>query len=100
VTLCRNDEVDAVREWANKALGHAEYSPNYQRLLEVGSSSDVGDMAAAGDEQAIVDTLRRFRDAGATDMGCRVLAFGRSRDERIASRDRTIDFLASLAPEI
>ena len=38
VTLCRNDEVDAVRSWANKALGHAEYSPNYQRLLEQGDA--------------------------------------------------------------
>ena len=47
VTLCRNDEVDAVRAWANKALGHAEYSPNYQRLLEHGDASDVGDMCAA-----------------------------------------------------
>jgi F420-dependent oxidoreductase-like protein len=100
VTLCRDDEVDAVREWANKALGHAEFSPNYQRLLEAGDSSDVGDMAAAGDEKAITDTLRRFADAGATDMGARVLAYGKTRDERIASRDRTIDFLSSLAPEL
>jgi hypothetical protein len=44
--------------------------------------------------------LRRFADAGATDLGARVLAYGHSRDERIASRDRTIDFLSSLAPEL
>ncbi len=29
VALCRNDEVDDARAWANQALGHAEYSPNY-----------------------------------------------------------------------
>src|SRR4029079_1486541 len=34
VALCGNDEVDAARERANLVLGHAEYSPNYQRLLE------------------------------------------------------------------
>jgi hypothetical protein len=100
VTLCREDEVDAVREWANTALGHAEYSPNYQRLLEAGDATDVGDICAAGDEAAIVARLRRFADAGATDMGVRVLAYGHSRDERIASRDRTIEFLSSLAPEL
>jgi hypothetical protein len=33
-------------------------------------------------------------------MGVRVLAFGQNRDERIASRDRTIEFLSSLAPEL
>jgi len=100
VTLCRPDEVDAVREWANTALGHAEYSPNYQRLLEAGNASDVGDICAAGDEAAITQRLRSFADAGATDMGVRVLAYGHSRDERIASRDRTLAFLASLAPEL
>src|SRR5438552_553142 len=33
VALCANGEVDAARERANQVLGHAEYSPNYQRLL-------------------------------------------------------------------
>jgi 5,10-methylenetetrahydromethanopterin reductase len=89
-----------VRDWANTALGHAEYSPNYQRLLEAGNAADVGDMCAAGDEAAITQRLRSFADAGATDMGVRVLAYGHSRDERIASRDRTLAFLASLAPEL
>ena len=41
--------------WANQALGHAEYSPNYQRLLEHGDATDVGDLLAAGDESAVVD---------------------------------------------
>ena len=36
VALCRNDEVDGARARANKVLGHAEYSPNYQRLIEHG----------------------------------------------------------------
>ena len=39
--------------WANQALGHAEYSPNYQRLLEHGDATDVGDILAAGDESAV-----------------------------------------------
>ena len=34
-------------------LGHAEYSPNYQQLLEHGDATDVGDCLAAGDEAAI-----------------------------------------------
>src|SRR5262245_39438836 len=42
--LCRNDEVDDARELANRILGHSEYSPNYQRLLEHGDATDVGDV--------------------------------------------------------
>ncbi len=100
VVLCGNDEVDDARTWANQALGHAEYSPNYIRLLEHGDATDVGDLLAAGDESAVVDRLRSFRDAGVTDLAVRVLPIGRDRDARIESRDRTLAFLASLCPEL
>jgi F420-dependent oxidoreductase-like protein len=100
VVLCRDDEVDDAREWANRALGHAEFSPNYQRLLEHGDATDVGDVCAAGDEKAIIDRLRSFQDAGATDLSVRVLPFGSSREARIESRDRTLEFVATLCPEL
>jgi F420-dependent oxidoreductase-like protein len=99
VALCPANEVDAARAWANQALGHAEYSPNYQRLLEHGDASDVGDILAAGDESAVTQRLRSFRDAGVTDLAVRVLALGRDRNARIESRKRTLAFLASLCPE-
>jgi len=100
VTLCAKGEVDAARVWANKLLGHAEYSPNYERLLERGDAGDVGDILAAGEESAILDRLRRFRDAGATDLSIRVLAFGSDREARIESRRRTEEFMASLCSEL
>jgi hypothetical protein len=98
--VCSKDEVDGAREWANQLLGHAEYSPNYQRLLERGDATDVGDILAAGDETAIIDRLRSFKDAGVTDLSVRVLPLGRDRAARIESRRRTEAFLASLCPEI
>jgi len=100
VALCADHEIDAAREYANKVLGHAEYSPNYQRLLEHGDATDVGDMLAGGDESTIVKRLERFRDAGATDLGVRIVPFGANRDERIESRRRTEQFLSSLCPEL
>jgi F420-dependent oxidoreductase-like protein len=100
VSLCATEDVDAAREWANVALGHAEYSPNYQRLLEHGDATDVGDILAAGDESAIVKRLHSFRDAGVTDLAVRVLPLGRDRDARVESRDRTLAFVASLCPEL
>jgi F420-dependent oxidoreductase-like protein len=100
VVLCPNDEVDAARAWANQVLGHAEYSPNYQRLLEHGDSTDVGDLCAAGDESAVVERLRRFRDAGVTDLAVRLLPIGPDRAARLESRRRTEAFVASLCPEL
>lgn len=60
VCLCRPSEVEGARERANRILGEAEISPNYQRLLEQGEAKDVGDLCAAGDEEAIAARLRRF----------------------------------------
>jgi F420-dependent oxidoreductase-like protein len=100
VTLCPKGEVDAARDWADRALGHSEYCENYQRLLDRGDARSEGDLLAAGDESAILARLRAFKDAGTTDLAVRVLAHGRDRESRIASRRRTLEFLASLAPEL
>jgi F420-dependent oxidoreductase-like protein len=100
VVLCAKDEVDGAREWANQVLGHSDYSPNYQRLLEHGDASDVGDILAAGDESQIVERLRRFRDAGVTDLGVRCVPLGRDRAARVESRRRTEAFLSTLCPEL
>jgi len=96
VALCANDEVDEVREWTNQVLGHAEYSPNYQRLLEEGDARDVGDVLAAGDEAAVEARLRSFRDAGVTDLSVRVVPFGKDGAARLESKRRTEAFCASL----
>ena len=100
VALCGTDEVAAAREWANRALGHAEYSPNYQRLLEHGDATDVGDLLAGGDETAVLERLQSFRDAGVTDLAVRVLPLGADRAARVKSRNRTEAFLATLCPEL
>jgi F420-dependent oxidoreductase-like protein len=99
VCLCGADDVDAAIARANEALGHAEYSPNYQRLLEQGDAADVGDMAAIGTEADIERRLRSYADAGTTDFSVRILPLGSGRDEIVASSRRTREFMASLAPE-
>lgn len=97
VCLCRPSEVDAARERANRILGEAEVSPNYQRLLDQGDARDVGDLCAAGDEDAIAARFRAFADAGVTDLSVRLLPIGEGRDELVASKLRTRDLLAELA---
>ncbi|MGN6472531.1 MAG: TIGR03564 family F420-dependent LLM class oxidoreductase [Mycobacteriales bacterium] len=100
VTLCRKDEVDGAREWARTAMSHSDYSPNYERLLEHGDAKDSGDFLVAGDEADVLAALERYRDAGVTDFSARLLPYGKTRDARIESRDRTTAYLASLCPEL
>jgi F420-dependent oxidoreductase-like protein len=97
VCLCRDDEVDAAVARTNRILSEADVSPNYQRLMEHGDATDVGDILAAGGEAAIEKRLRSFADAGVTDLSVRVVPVGQGRDELLASAQRTRSFLASLA---
>ena len=100
VALCDNDEVNEARAFANKMLGHAEFCPNYQQLLERGDATDVGDILAAGDESAVLARLRAFRDAGTTDLASAPSQSGADRAARLESRNRTLAFVSSLCPEI
>ena len=100
VTLCASDDVNGARAWANRLLGQAEFSPNYQRLLGRGNATDVAGILAAGDEAAVVERLRAFRDAGATDLAVRIVAYGPHREARSESLQRTLAFVASLCPEL
>ena len=99
VALCADDEVDDARAYASEVLGHADFSPNYVRLLEHGDAEDVGDTMAAGDETTVATRLRRYRDVGVTDLAARVVALGQDAAQRQASRQRTQEFIASLASE-
>jgi len=97
VCLCLPSEVDAARERANRILGEAEISPNYQRLLDYGDAKDIGDLCAVGDEEAILARMRKFADAGVTDLSVRLLPLGEGRDALIASKLRTRELLGELA---
>jgi F420-dependent oxidoreductase-like protein len=97
VCLCRDDEVDVAAARANRVLAEAEMSPNYQKLLQHGDARNVGDLLAAGSETTIEKRLRAFADAGATDVSVRLLSIGDGREARVASAQRTRDFVGSLA---
>ena len=77
---------------ANRVLGHAEYSPNYQRLLEHGDATDVGDLLAAGGRvgrRRPVAQLPRRR--GHRPVGARAAVRARSRrPHRVAGPDARV----------
>jgi F420-dependent oxidoreductase-like protein len=97
VALCSDREVDDARAYASEVLGHADFSPNYVRLLQHGDAEDVGDTMAAGDEATVLARLRRYRDAGVTDLAARIVPLGDDAMARSESRRRTQEFLASLS---
>jgi alkanesulfonate monooxygenase SsuD/methylene tetrahydromethanopterin reductase-like flavin-dependent oxidoreductase (luciferase family) len=96
VALCPDDDIDTAKAYASEVLGHAHFSPNYVRLLEHGDAEDVGDTMAVGDEAAVLARLRRYRDAGVTDLAARIVPLGDDAAARAASRHRTREFLASM----
>ncbi|MFC8528075.1 MULTISPECIES: LLM class F420-dependent oxidoreductase [Nocardia] len=100
VCLCAADQVDEAKARANRILGEAEVSPNYQRLLEQGDARDIGDLCIAGDEETIAAGLRRYAEAGATDLSIRLLPIGDDRDTLVASKRRTREMIAVLAREL
>jgi alkanesulfonate monooxygenase SsuD/methylene tetrahydromethanopterin reductase-like flavin-dependent oxidoreductase (luciferase family) len=96
VCVCGDDEVEAAVARTNRILSEAEVSPNYQQLLDRGDARQVGDLLAAGSEGAVERRLRRFADAGVTDLSIRIVPIGEDREALLASRQRTRDYLASL----
>jgi F420-dependent oxidoreductase-like protein len=100
ICLCASGDIATARERANRILGEAEVSPNYQRLLEQGDARDIGDICLAGDEDAIAAGLRRYAEAGATDLSVRLLPIGDTRDELIASKRRTREMIAQIAKDL
>jgi F420-dependent oxidoreductase-like protein len=100
VCLCAPDEVDEAVARTNRVLSEAEVSPNYQALLDRGDAQVVGDLLAAGTESMIEERLRRFADAGATDISVRVVAIGSDRDQKVESSRRTREYLASLRGQL
>ena len=85
---------------ANRVLSESEVSPNYQKLLDRGDARTVGDILAAGTRASIEKRLRSFADAGATDVSLRVVPIGDTREEKLASSQRTREYIASLAGSI
>ena len=97
VCLCGDDEIETAVARTNRVLAEAETSPNYQRLLDRGDAKQVGDLLAAGSESTIEKRFQAFTDAGVTDLSFRVVAIGETRDDKLASMERTRAYLASLA---
>jgi F420-dependent oxidoreductase-like protein len=100
IALCAERDAAEARAYAGDVLGHAEMSPNYEKLLAQGDADDVQDVMAVGDEATLLRRIQRFKEAGVTDFAARIVPLGTTPEERFDSRQRTQDFLANLCPEL
>lgn len=62
------DDPEPVRERAIQELAFYEGIPSYRRVLDHEGVRRAGDLAVIGDEAHVVSALRRYRDAGATEL--------------------------------
>jgi F420-dependent oxidoreductase-like protein len=84
------DDPDAAREHVAQAFGIAGDLPSYRRSLDQAGLSGPEDTVLAGSETELEKAVRRFADAGATEL--ELLPVGPP-----AERERTIAFFGDLA---
>lgn len=83
------DDPDDARRRITEGLGVAMTLPSYKAILERGGASSVTDVVAVGDEKTVERELRRYADAGATDVVAAL--YGTPEEQR-----RTLETLAGL----
>jgi len=62
------DDVEAVRELAFRELAFYSDIPSYRQILDAEGAGHPADLALIGDEEVVAAGIRRYFDAGATDV--------------------------------
>ncbi|MFG2894100.1 TIGR03564 family F420-dependent LLM class oxidoreductase [Streptomyces sp. NPDC048248] len=86
------DDVDAVRETVTEQLAFYEQIPSYARAVALSGGTRAADVAVIGDEKTVAAEVRRYRDAGATEV-----VFSGTEVAGDADRRRTWALLGELA---
>lgn len=68
VPVLLSEDVDGARTTAAEHLSLYETIPSYRNVIAREGIASIADLAAIGSEEAVLRQLRRYRDAGATDV--------------------------------
>ncbi|OLZ74723.1 LLM class F420-dependent oxidoreductase [Streptomyces sp. IMTB 2501] len=85
-------DVEAVRRTATDTLSFYEQFPSYRRVIAQSGGTRAVDLAVIGDEETVAAEVRRYRDAGATEVVFTETDLGGEADQR-----RTWKLLGELA---
>ncbi|MET7640194.1 LLM class F420-dependent oxidoreductase [Streptomyces sp. NPDC005438] len=86
------DDVDSVREKAAEQLAFYERFPSYARAIGLSGAERAVEVAVIGDEATVTAEVRRYRDAGATEV-----VFSGTEIAGESDRLRTWELLGELA---
>jgi hypothetical protein len=86
-----HDADDARRRFASQVSFYWTL-PSHRAMFDHEGVADPAEVAMLGDEASLEASLRRLRDAGATDLAAQVVAV------EPGAATRTLEFLASRAP--
>ncbi|WP_225804825.1 LLM class F420-dependent oxidoreductase [Streptomyces sp. NK15101] len=75
-------DAEGVREKAAEALALYERIPSYQRAIELSGADRAAGLAVIGDEGAVAAEVRRYREAGATEVVFTATDLGGEDDRR------------------
>jgi F420-dependent oxidoreductase-like protein len=97
LAVCVTDAagLEAAQEQMTAHFSTYERIPRYARMLDLGDKQRMGDVHVAGDEATVRARLRRFRDAGLTDLIA--APFAPSSADPEAARRPTLELLADIA---
>ena len=94
IPICLTNDPDGARAKAANLFAIYGLLPSYKAMLELEGAIGPGDVAIVGDERAIEAAIRRFADAGATDLQAAIFPLG---DDAGAEVRRTRAFLSELS---
>lgn len=86
---------DEVRAKAYEQLGFYETIPSYRAVLDREGAAHAGDLALVGSPEEVADGLRRYADAGATEIVLAPAGPASADDQR-----RTFELIGKLATEL
>ncbi|SEB94505.1 LLM class F420-dependent oxidoreductase [Streptomyces sp. TLI_105] len=75
-------DAEGVRQRAAEALALYERIPSYQRAIELSGADRAAGLAAIGDEETVAAEVRRYREAGATEVVFTATDLGGEDDRR------------------
>ncbi len=85
VPVCVTSDVDGTKARAAKVYAVYGTLPSYRAMLDAEGIDGPEDLAVIGDEAAVAAGLRRFADAGVTELAAS--EFGGTADERTRTRE-------------
>jgi 5,10-methylenetetrahydromethanopterin reductase len=97
IQVALTPDIDAAKERAARVFAIYPTLPSYKAMLDIEGAQGAADLVIAGDEAAVESQIRSYFDAGATEILAVPVGVGESKEEKIASSNRAIEFLGNLA---